>query len=53
MGPSTGGRFNLQNRPLAEKKGGRHGFPLDCFGPNQNPVRGVGVFTAISTEVLV
>jgi hypothetical protein len=38
--PMPDKQFNLPNRPPAEKKGGRHGFPLDCFGPNQNPGQG-------------
>ena len=27
------GEFPQPNRPPAEKKGGRHGVPLDCFTP--------------------
>merc|ERR1719421_606106 len=33
-------QWNLPNRPPAEKKGGRHGVPLDCFGPGQNQGQG-------------
>ena len=38
--PMPDKQWNLPNRPPAEKKGGRHGVPLDCFGPGQNQGQG-------------
>jgi len=33
--PMPDKQFHLPNRPPAEKKGGRQGLPLDCFGQSQ------------------
>ena len=38
--PMPDKQWNSPNRPPAEKKGGRHGVPLDCFGPGQNQGQG-------------